>query len=541
MANPVVRKSDLDLAVSRVRRSGATDYALLSNKPSINGHTLIGNKTGAELGLANSSDAITAITFNGSSVPVSNNTAAITGVSDVTVDGTSVVSSGVGNIPRAGDGIWGVVKVQRVYDSQTGDDKLGIASTSGSYWYVPLIDALTNKISNTYLRYADATIYGIVRVDDNVNSISTNPVRNNVIKAYVDGEIQDLKDYVDSLVYIIAQDTYADESAEGQYHRNEQITTTITLPLIPGWTVKEIKDVSLDNSNFEVVSANVTETSSNVVVTVVSKCISDGGVSIQALGIYYTLVYERKQPLEAVDISFDDSTMQTIQQSDNVQDALDQLDGALYVTSNRVPPYSHARPDGSYVLTATKSNSTITYDWASGSGGGGVSDVTVNGSSVVSNNVAVITVPDEAQLISYDDTNNNVLQGQDVQSVIDGIDWLLNTMSLPVNPSQNGKYFHTVTKATGSITYGWTTLDASDIPVDDTNFTVISAQDVQTAIEDLDDNIDHLWNDIAQAIETVKINGTALVKTNKAVNIDLSCYLLTSDEITEAQIDAMFV
>jgi hypothetical protein len=35
---------------------GTSDYPDLTNKPSINGHTLLGNQTGADLGLANSSD-----------------------------------------------------------------------------------------------------------------------------------------------------------------------------------------------------------------------------------------------------------------------------------------------------------------------------------------------------------------------------------------------------------------------------------------------------------------------------------------------------
>jgi hypothetical protein len=35
---------------------GTSDYTDLTNKPSINGHTLLGNQTGADLGLANSSD-----------------------------------------------------------------------------------------------------------------------------------------------------------------------------------------------------------------------------------------------------------------------------------------------------------------------------------------------------------------------------------------------------------------------------------------------------------------------------------------------------
>ena len=47
---------------------GTSDYPDLTNKPSINGHTLLGNQTGADLGLANSSDIPTITdTYSGTS------------------------------------------------------------------------------------------------------------------------------------------------------------------------------------------------------------------------------------------------------------------------------------------------------------------------------------------------------------------------------------------------------------------------------------------------------------------------------------------
>ena len=98
MANPVVKKSDLDLALARAK-SNPGDYTALTNKPSINNVTLVGNKTAADLGLVQAVNgkglstndyttaeknklagietgaevnAIDGITFNGNPVPVTN-------------------------------------------------------------------------------------------------------------------------------------------------------------------------------------------------------------------------------------------------------------------------------------------------------------------------------------------------------------------------------------------------------------------------------------------------------------------------------------
>jgi hypothetical protein len=66
---------------------GTSDYTDLTNKPSINGHTLSGNQTGADLGLANSSDIPTVDqTYSASSPNAQSGTAvasAISGKADI--------------------------------------------------------------------------------------------------------------------------------------------------------------------------------------------------------------------------------------------------------------------------------------------------------------------------------------------------------------------------------------------------------------------------------------------------------------------------
>lgn len=66
---------------------GTSDYSDLENKPKINNTTLSGNKTSADLGL----------------------------VGDVQVDGTSVVTDGVANIPVSAQDTLGVLKVSPTY------------------------------------------------------------------------------------------------------------------------------------------------------------------------------------------------------------------------------------------------------------------------------------------------------------------------------------------------------------------------------------------------------------------------------------------
>ena len=69
---------------------GSSDYSDLTNKPKINNNTLSGNKTSAQLGL----------------------------VGDVQVNGTSVTTDGVANIPVSSSSTLGVVKTSTSYGLQ---------------------------------------------------------------------------------------------------------------------------------------------------------------------------------------------------------------------------------------------------------------------------------------------------------------------------------------------------------------------------------------------------------------------------------------
>ena len=66
---------------------GTSDYPDLTNKPSINGHTLLGNQTGADLGLANSSDIPTVDqTYNATSSNAQSGTAVAEVVEQIYAD-----------------------------------------------------------------------------------------------------------------------------------------------------------------------------------------------------------------------------------------------------------------------------------------------------------------------------------------------------------------------------------------------------------------------------------------------------------------------
>lgn len=86
---------------------GTDDYTDLTNKPKINSVTLSGNKSSSALGLQDELVSGTNIkTINSTSLLGEGN---IDLVSDVQVNGTSVVSSGVANIPIATNSSLGVV------------------------------------------------------------------------------------------------------------------------------------------------------------------------------------------------------------------------------------------------------------------------------------------------------------------------------------------------------------------------------------------------------------------------------------------------
>lgn len=106
---------------------GTDDYTDLENKPQINSVTLSGNKSGADLGL----------------------------VDDVQVNGTSVVTDGVANIPVADTSNLGVVKVNSSY---------GTNITAEGLLYVARADSSDiNGKSNNYKPIVPSTLNYAVR------------------------------------------------------------------------------------------------------------------------------------------------------------------------------------------------------------------------------------------------------------------------------------------------------------------------------------------------------------------------------------------
>lgn len=108
---------------------GSSDYSDLTNKPKINNNTLSGNKTPAQLGL----------------------------VGDVQVNGTSVTTDGVANIPVAAQDTLGVSKVSPTY-GLTVSNGIIVGSTKTESVYSTAANSLAickgtlENIKDTYVR-----------------------------------------------------------------------------------------------------------------------------------------------------------------------------------------------------------------------------------------------------------------------------------------------------------------------------------------------------------------------------------------------------
>ena len=112
---------------------GSSDYSDLTNKPKINSNTLSGNKTSSQLGLQDALVSGTNIkTINSTSLLDSGN---IDLVSDVQVNGTTVVTSGVANIPVASANDLGTIKARTEYGFKmtSGGNLSGLAKTAEQY------------------------------------------------------------------------------------------------------------------------------------------------------------------------------------------------------------------------------------------------------------------------------------------------------------------------------------------------------------------------------------------------------------------------
>lgn len=105
---------------------GTTNYNDLENKPSINGTTLSGNKTSANLSIhevpsgGSTGQVLSKVSGTDYDLEWSNGS----GVADVKVNGTSVVVSGVADIPVAKSNTYGVVKV--IHDNDPPGGVIGV-------------------------------------------------------------------------------------------------------------------------------------------------------------------------------------------------------------------------------------------------------------------------------------------------------------------------------------------------------------------------------------------------------------------------------
>ena len=155
-----------------------SDTSRVPTSRTVNGHALSSNVTvtAADIGVESG--------------------AQVNAVTDVQVNGTSVLSNKVANVPQASDAAYGVIKLtpSTTTDSQTGDINKswvtinhtfnGTAATSK----LPVLDN-TNRIYYDNLPAATSTTKGAVVMDTAMSGTSTNAVQNSVIKAYVDNAV----------------------------------------------------------------------------------------------------------------------------------------------------------------------------------------------------------------------------------------------------------------------------------------------------------------------------------------------------------------
>ena len=133
---------------------GTTDYNDLSNKPSINNVTLSGNKTSSALGIheipsgGSTGQVLTKSSGTNYDVAWTTPSGGGGGVTDVKVDGTSVVTSNVANIPKAESSQFGVMKVTSSPGTLTLTGGVGTYNaaliTNGEISYIVLPEATTS-------------------------------------------------------------------------------------------------------------------------------------------------------------------------------------------------------------------------------------------------------------------------------------------------------------------------------------------------------------------------------------------------------------
>lgn len=152
---------------------GTSDYNDLSNKPSINGTTLSGNKTSANLSIHEvpSGGTTGQVLTKASGTNYDLTWGDGSGVTDVKVNGTSVVTSGVANIPVARQSLYGVVKVFGNTDPNGRVMQLTYHNSSGNEIniYTPLtqyVDGQYQPIKYTLLPDASQSYKGAMSAAD---------------------------------------------------------------------------------------------------------------------------------------------------------------------------------------------------------------------------------------------------------------------------------------------------------------------------------------------------------------------------------------
>lgn len=149
---------------------GTSDYSQLTNKPSINNVTLSGNKTTSDLSIhdipSGGSSGQVLTKNSGTNYDVTWTTPSGSGVSDVKINGASVVSSGVATIPKATNSTWGVVKVQNgaTEGSNTfmgviyrDNDSIKFPTLSGDYELSPSVMPLATQSTLGAMSATDKT------------------------------------------------------------------------------------------------------------------------------------------------------------------------------------------------------------------------------------------------------------------------------------------------------------------------------------------------------------------------------------------------
>ena len=127
---------------------GTSNYNDLSNKPSINGTTLSGNKTSANLSIhevpSGGSTGQVLSKASGTNYDLAWVNQSDASVTDVQVNGTSVVSSGVANVPASRETVYGVVKTAFNNDPGGGVVSITHHNSGGTETtgYAPLVQYL---------------------------------------------------------------------------------------------------------------------------------------------------------------------------------------------------------------------------------------------------------------------------------------------------------------------------------------------------------------------------------------------------------------